>query len=367
VSADTIKVGAIMPKSGPRAPSFAPSEDGIRARFEKANQTGELGSRKLSLVVVDDASDAARNGEVARQLVESDKVFGVIEVSDQADGSAEYLNRQGVPVTGWHVGRQVWSTYPNMFTFRQGKDRDPANYTTRNADVVKALGGTKVALVGGGNQSSATFINQIAATMGPDSGLSVVFKTTDIPADQRDFTAVVQRIRESGADSMITGMDFLQNTALSDQLTKAGVNLKVIVFPGGYDPRVLRIPGIEGAVFGLEFKPFELRSPAFVEFDRWLPKDVVRNQVTFIGWLSAETFIEGIKQAGLKCPTRKAFITNLRLVKDWTGGGAFDPVDLAASFGKEFQCVYYVKVQNAAFTPLFDGKEFCGKPARVEI
>jgi hypothetical protein len=93
----------------------------------------------------------------------------------------------------------------------------------------------------------------------------------------------------------------------------------------------------------------------------------VRNQITFIGWLSAETFIEGIKQAGLGCPTRKAFVTNLRLVKDWTAGGAFDPVDLAEGFGRQYQCLYYVKVQNAAFVPLFDGKELCGKPIRIAV
>ena len=33
---------------------------------------------------------------------------------------------------------------------------------------------------------------------------------------------IVQRIKESGADTLITGMDFLQNTALSDQLSRAG-------------------------------------------------------------------------------------------------------------------------------------------------
>jgi len=364
--ADTeITVGVILPKSGVRATSFAPAEAGIRARVTKANDTGELGDRKIRLVIVDDASDAARNAEVARQLVESEKVFGIIEVSDQADGSAEYLHDRGVPVTGWHVGRVVWSTYPNMFSFRLTKDRDPAWYTTRNGDVVKRLGGTKVALVGGGNQSSATFVRQVAAAIRKGRQAEVVYTTTDIPSDQRDFTAVVQRIKEAGADSLITGMDFLQNTALSDQLAKAGVDLKVIIFPGGYDPRVLSIPGVEGAVFGLEFKPFELDPPAFREFDRWAPADAARNQPTYVGWLAAETFVEGLKQAGLRCPTRKAFIANLRLVDDWTAGGAFDPVDWRAGFGKEFQCLYYVKIEGGAFRPLFGGEEVCGTRIRV--
>ena len=62
-----------------------------------------------------------------------------------------------------------------------------------------------------------------------------------------------------------------------------------------------------------------------------------RGQVPFIGWLSAEMFIQGLKEAGLNCPTREAFIANLRLVDDYDGGGAFDPVDLSEGFGDEFR------------------------------
>lgn len=358
-----IKVGGIFPESGARAVSFQPAEDGVRARFEKANQEKELGRRTVSFSTVDDASDAARNGEVARQLVESDKVFGIVEISDQAAGSAAYLHDKGIPVTGWHVGQPVWSTEDNMFTFRLPAAADPEKtYTDRNAQLFKKLGATKLALVGGGNQSSASFINRVAKTAEMAGGLSVAYKATDIPADQQDFTAVVQRIKESGADGLLTGMDFLQNTALSNQLSRAGIQMKAIVFPGGYDPRVTGLPGIEGAIFGLEFKPFELKPPAFVEFDKWLPKDKVRNQVTYIGWLSAELFIEGLKQAGTTCPTRKAFVANLRLLTNYTANGAFDPIDFISGFGKEFRCAYYVKVENKQFVPQFDGKEFCGKP-----
>lgn len=362
VSASEITVGGLFPESGPRATSFQPAEDGVKARFAKANQEGELGARKIVFKPVDDGSDAARNGEAARQLVESEKVFGIVEISDQADGSASYLRDKGVPVTGWHVGRPVWSVDENMFTFRlpPAADQDKT-YTTRNADLLHELGGTKVALVGGGNQSSAAFMNRIKKTVDTRSDLKVVYETTDVQSGNTEFTSVVQRIKESGADSMITGMDFLQNAALSDQLAKAGVQLKAVVFPGGYDPRVTALPGVEGAIFGLEFKPFETNPPAFQEFDKWMPKDAVRNQVTYIGWLSAELFVEGLKQAGVECPTRKAFIANLRLLKDYTANGAFDPIDFVSGWGKEFQCAYYVKVVDKKFVPQFDGKAFCGK------
>ncbi|MCU1462948.1 MAG: hypothetical protein JWO37_3023 [Acidimicrobiales bacterium] len=365
VSATEIKVGGIAPETGPQAVSFKPAEDGVKARFAKANSENELGARKLTYLPKDDASDAARNSEVARQLVESDNVFSVMEISDKSTGSAQYLHDKGIPVTGWHVGVPAWGQLANMFTFRQPASATPqSEYTDRTVQLLHKIGGTKVALVAGVNQSSVSYVERIEKTFKPGTGISVVYKSTDTQPGSTEFTPIVQRVKESGADTLITGMDFLQNTALSDQLSRAGVKLAAVVFPGGYDKRVLKIAGIEGALFGLEFIPFESNPPAYAEFDKWMPKDAARNQVTYIGWLSAEMLIRGIKEAGVDCPTRAVLINNLRLVKGYTGNGAFDPIDLADGFGHEFKCVYYVKVVNAAFVPQFGG-QFCGTPVKL--
>ncbi len=356
-----ILVGAIAIESGPQATSFGPALEGIRARIEKANQEGELGNRRITLVTRDDTGDQTRNAEVARDLVEQQGVFGIIETSSAAAGSAEYLHDQGVPVAGWHVGVPAWSVYENMFTFRQGTADEPeAEYTSRNSDLLAELGATKVALVGGQNQSSALFIERVRKSIEKLGDLEVVYENVAVPLDQRDFTAEAQAIRESGADAVVTGMDLLQNA-----LSKAGASMRVILFPGGYDPRVTGLPGMEGAMFGLEFIPFELDPPAFTEFDEWAPAEVVRGQVPYIGWLSAEMFIRGLKEAGVGCPTREAFITNLRLVDDYDGGGAFEPVDLSEGFGDEFRCAYYVKVEGGEFVPQFDGEPFCGEPIEL--
>ena len=75
--------------------------------------------------------------------------------------------------------------------------------------------------------------------------------------------------------------------------------------------------------------------------------------------------IKGIKAAGVTCPTRKAFINNLRLVKGYTGDGFFDDpetkIDFAKVYNKPFLCVYYVHVENKQFVPQFSGKPFCAK------
>ena len=332
VSDSEIKVGIIGIESGPFAQSFGAAVDGIEARVEKANEEGELGDRTITLVTRDDTGDQTRNGEVARDLVEQEDVFGIIETSNASNGSADYLAEADIPVTGWHVGAPAWSTYPNMFTFRQGPADDPEHeYTDRNAKLLADRGGTKVGLIGVNNQASALFLERIRKSIEQgDFGLEVVYENGSVPPTQTDFTSEVEAIRDSGADAMYTGMDLLQNAALRDSLQKAGIDDE-----GHGVPRRLRPPG------HLACRAWRARSsawsssrssssePAFKEFDKWAPAEVVRGQVPFVGWLSAEMFIEGLKQAGLGCPTREAFIANLRLVDDYDGGGAFDPVDLS--------------------------------------
>jgi branched-chain amino acid transport system substrate-binding protein len=193
--------------------------------------------------------------------------------------------------------------------------------------------------------------------------MKVVYKTVDLTPADRDFTAVAQKIKESGADAVYSGMDFLQNAALNQALTQAGVTPKVVVFPGGYSKAALGIPGLDGVYFSIEFKPFEDNPPAFLEYQKWMTQEVpdtqLFSQVPYVGWLSAEAFIEGIKAAGVDCPTRKAFIKNLRKEKGYTGNGAFEPVDFAKTFGKPILCVFYVRVQGGAFVPQFGGKPIC--------
>ena len=360
-----IKVGGIIPTSGPSAQSFSAAQDGIQARFAKANAEGELGDRTLVFDVSDDAADTAKNLTAAQELVEQKGVFGVIEVSNASDASGQYLSDEGIPVTGWHLGNSAWGKYKNMFGWRNANVVDPAKeFTTRNADLVQSFGAKKIALVGTSAASSAVFISQLEQAM-KARGVKIVYKTADLTAADRDFTAVAEKIKESGADSVYTGMDLIQNAALNQSLTQAGADLKIVVFPGGYDARAAAIPGMEGAIFSIEFAPFENNPPAFAEYEKWMTSDLpdkpFYGQVPYIGWLSAEAFIEGIKAAGADCPTRKAFIKNLRKVKNYTANDAFHPVDFAKVFSKPILCVYYVQVENAAFTPLFDGEPFCPK------
>jgi len=369
VTGSEIKIGTIIPSSGPFALFYASTIDGINARIAKANAEGELGSRKITLVNADDAGDPARNVTAAQQLAESDKVFGIITESNAGDASGEYLNGQKMPVVGWQLGLPVYGTYTNYFGMQNANTKDiKTHFTSRNADVIKALGGTKLAIIGSNAANSVVFTEQVKAAANKTAGLKTVYINHDIPVGTSEFGAVADQIKQAGADSLYTALDNNGNTGLMSALKQAGVHLKPVIFPGGYSPLVLNLPTYDDVYFGIEFKPFEI-TPSWKgldDFKKWMAStkpNGILSQITAVGWLSANTMIEGIKAAGVSCPTRKAFINNLRLEKGYTADGFFSdiPIDFAKVYNKPFTCVYYVHVQNHQFVPQFNGKPYCAK------
>jgi branched-chain amino acid transport system substrate-binding protein len=369
VTDSEIKIGTIAPLTGTASGSgfFPQIVDGEEARINAANASGELGKRKITLVKVDDKGDTAQNVAGAQQLVEQDKVFAILSQSAAGTGSAQYLNQKGVPVVGWQLGMDVYGKYPNFFGFQNANAADiKTNYTTRNGEVMSKIGAKNVALIGSNQGNSAIFIEQIAdGIKRVGKGMKVVYKSTDVPVGTTEFGSYAQQIKDSGADAMYTGLDTTSNIALINALKQAGANVTHIILPAGYDPRVLGLAAFDQAYLGIEFKPLET-TPApkgiadfKAQMTQYKPDNPI-NQSAAVGWLSANTMIEGIKAAGVSCPTQKAFINNLRLVKNYTADGFFDPIDFQYVFNKPFQCVYYVQILNKQFVPAFDGKPVCG-------
>jgi ABC-type branched-subunit amino acid transport system substrate-binding protein len=254
-----------------------------------------------------------------------------------------------------------------MFGWRNSQPKDPTKeYTTRQADFIELQGGKKVALVGTSLQSSAVFVDQIdeAIKKTKKGKVKVVLKTTNLTANDVEFTGLAQEIKDAGADTLFTGMETRQNAPLIEALEQVGAEVDTIILPGGYDSRLpAAYPAFEGAFFGIEFLPFELDPPAFADYSAAMEGTgkPFEGQVPYIGWLTADTFIKGLEEAGLKCPTREAFINNLRIVDDWDGHGAFEPVDFSKAFGKIFPCVHYVQVVNGAFEVVNEGKPVCAQ------
>ncbi len=363
ITSTTIKVGGIFPVTGPQGPFFSAVGDGILARLHEQNASGGIGGRQLSLVTADDGDGLLENLSAATTLVSKSRVFGIIEASTNSEGSGSYLSKNGIPVSGWGI-TPAWGRYTNMFGYRYSTSPNPnGQATTQVASFIKQHGGKRVAVLGGGASASVNFVRQIATTLSA-FGLKLAYKNLNEPLGLTDYSFDAKAMQKAGVDSLVTGLDTFSNIDLYKASEAIGLQFKVGMLPAGYDARLAAADGsvLQGAYVAIDWRPFELPVPAQQTFKQNLAAvapSQFPGQLAMVGWLSADVFIRGLQAAGTACPTRGGFISNLRKVKDYTGGGLLPKTDFSTIFGKAPLCYWELQFVDKAFKPT-SANPFCG-------
>ena len=119
-----IVLGQIIALTGPLAGITPDIVNGANAWFAGLNERGGIHGRKVRLVTLDDGYVPANTLKAARQLVEEDQVFGLLNVTGTGN-VAEILPLLGkekspVPLVGPITGAEVLRkpTPPNLFHIR---------------------------------------------------------------------------------------------------------------------------------------------------------------------------------------------------------------------------------------------------------
>jgi len=122
VAADKIVFGQAAVFDGPTAALGQDIRIGIFAAFEEANKAGGVNGRKLELISKDDGYEPLKSIEVTRQLLEEDKVFGLIGLTGTPTTSATQpiAQQAGVPFIGPFTGAEFLRNpfKPNVVNIR---------------------------------------------------------------------------------------------------------------------------------------------------------------------------------------------------------------------------------------------------------
>ncbi|MCM3920947.1 ABC transporter substrate-binding protein [Frankia sp. AiPs1] len=361
VTPNEVRIGLLYPDSGVLAPTFSSSRAGIDARLGLANEHGGVHGRKIVYDWQDDRGTAEANIQGARTLVERQNVFGVIESSFSASGSAQYLADRGVPVTGIAT-EDIWSHYRNMFSF---------SYTDGNAvdtfgTFVHNRGGKRVLLVQAALSASVSELtskyDQSIRAAGLDlAGILSYSSQADNPED------TARRIVESGADTvifLIQPPDYLQ---VLHALRGTGRQPGLVLAVTGYDRQLLATAGAQmaGLVIPVFYRPFELGGAAVETYEtavtRFAPQiPQAQHDFALMSYVDTDMFIRGLEAAG-PCPTRRAFIDGLRSVTHYDADGLIAPVDFATGLGRTTNCYSFVQVNPTGTAFDVVDRDRCGR------
>jgi branched-chain amino acid transport system substrate-binding protein len=371
-----IIIGYITDETGAASSTYINAIQGAQARIDAQNAIGGVNGHKLELVAEDDQSTPTGNSTAAHLLV-SKGAFGIIQIDSGAFGSSRYLNQLGIPVTGVSVDGPEWGQQPNtnMFSIAELYSTTPFNgyyytYSSSGAEL-KALHVTKLAQVVF-NISSAINAADTIFAQAKSYGVSKCLDAL-LPSNG-NLNPTVLQIKKLGCNGVEVLSVLSTCITLATDLKQAGVKAKLICATA-YDQSLLNQPSalaaMQGSYTTASFNVLAKNPPAPVK----LLLDRLKKYTSFSGgipsnnveysYMAADAMINGLKLAGPN-PTRKAFITKLRKVSNYTVGGLLSTPIIFSHFGTlgmipKKSCGPLLEIKGKNFVPALN---VCGTLVR---
>lgn len=196
---------------------------------------------KTTLKPFDSEGDPAKAPALARNLVADTTVIGVIgpAFSGESEAANPILDQAGIPIITPSATRPSLSTN-GWKVFHRAVANDDAQGPAAGNYIKNVLKATKVFVADDQSAYGAGLADAVKKTLGP---LVVATDKTAGDGKQTDFSALVTKLRSSGATAMFYG-GYYQNAGLiAKQVNQAGLKVHLVAGDGVNDPGFVTAAG----------------------------------------------------------------------------------------------------------------------------
>lgn len=315
VSDDSVTIGCVYDAT--MHPGF---EDGVRARFERANDEGGVHGRQIDVLACeDDGGDAQQNLSLSRELVEQDQVFGLVTLGAvMGEAAFDYLNENEVPYTGWgflpgFCGTRWGFGWNGCLAGQALADAVPhAVYQSNLAEASLAAAGldgaeARVAIEGEDAPSGELAEDQYVGLFEAAGG-EIVHAETNLPfSGTTDYTPFIQPLLQAEPNLVVLSTNFANTGGLTAALRAAGYEGSIVNFttyvPGLLESSPQLADALEGSYINTQIVPSEQETPYVTMVEDDLEASGAENGrfVTLsaaIGYAQANLFIGMLEAAG---------------------------------------------------------------------
>ena len=237
----TVKIGVIAPLSGDLSALGLGIKNGVQLAIDQANEEGKIEGWKIEIAAEDDTAKADVGAQVASKLASDKDVIGVVgtlnsSVALQVAPILEKANivmvspaNTGVELTGRDNLASQTRRYKNYYRVATTDDiQGPfaANYAS------KELNAKNVAII----HDKKTYGQGLAEAFKGQfekNGGKVVASETINPGD-KDFSAVLSKIKPTNPDLIYYGGEFPEASLISSQAKQQGIKAPLMGGDGIY-------------------------------------------------------------------------------------------------------------------------------------
>ena len=366
-----ITIALVTSQTGLAAPQFQDAPQGFNARIALQNARGGVNGHPIVPLIINDNTNPAQTVTGVQEAI-SKGAFGIVSVTPLMYAADRYPQQAGIPVTGAAVDGPEWGEQPftNMFASDTGSVDPTYPATTGLGTFLTSHGGTVIGSYGYGVSPLSAHSAVTAGVSFQHAGGKVGVEDTSVPFGGVDFTNEALVAKQKGVNAVYAGLQNNSNVAMITAFQQAGIKLKAVLFPTGFEPDVINTPAwniMQGAYFLAEFRPFSLPNAGTQQMGAALQKYAHRPPSQFPdfgvyeAWLGADLMIRGLQLAGNN-PTQAGAIKAMRGIKAYNGNGLLPvTINYSTVFGKgeHPMCDWYVRAQKSGFVPV-SPQPLCG-------
>jgi branched-chain amino acid transport system substrate-binding protein len=246
VTADTIKIGGTYNLTGGMASLDVPAANGSKLAVKEINAAGGVLGRQIQFILYDGKTDSATNGNIATQLVTSDKVVAIVgnTDSDSALAIGPIAQSAGIPyLTAGATSPQLPTQVGDCMFLEPFGDNVQAAAGAEFA--VNKLGGKTCWLFWDKGAEYTTLLAKYFKVRFNEMGGKIVLEDTYTQGDT-DFSAQITRLKALRPQPAILYVAALQASdagAIAKQIRDAGIKLPMVGGDGYDGPELVGVGG----------------------------------------------------------------------------------------------------------------------------
>jgi len=355
-----ILVGHINPYSGP-ASAYGTIGRSIAAYLKKVNEEGGVNGRQINMISYDDSYSPPKTVEMARKLVEQDKVLLVFQPLGTPPNSAihKYMNAKKVPQLFVATGATKWND-PKGFPWTMGWQ---PNYQTEAKiyaqHILKTKPNAKIAVLYQNDDYGKDYLKGFHDGLGAKAKTMIVkevsYEVTDPTVDSQ-----VLQLQASGADTFfnITTPKFAAQAIRKawdsgwkpvQYLNNVSAQIGSVLKPAGFDKSV----GLITTQYikdpdDPDWKDDKAMKDWVAFMQKYYPDGNLHDSSNVYGYTVAQTLVQVIKQAGND-------LTRANIMKQAASLKNFSPATLLPGIKMNTSATDFAPIESVQLAR-FDGK-----------
>jgi len=258
-----LKIGVAGPLTGPNAAFGAQLKNGAEQAAADLNEKGGINGQKVELVFGDDASDPKQGVSVANKMAGDGVKFVIGHFNSGVTMPAsEVYQENGIyMITPSATNPRI--TERNLWNVFRTCGRDDQQGEVAGKYILSKFKGKKVAIIHDKTTYGQGLADETRKAMSKGGMKEVLYEGINI--GEKDFSALVSKIKASGADVVYWGGLHTEGGLIVRQMRDQGVKAPLMGGDGITSDEFASIggPGVEGTL--MTFGPDPRKNPAAAE------------------------------------------------------------------------------------------------------